>query len=384
MLVESLSISPKGIYDVQRRGLKRPILSRFSNKSLPFPLSSHDERKSDFLSSDDDEDQHNRRALIVLLTVPIAWGTFEPAVRLVYALENPMPGFLFGASYYLVATASLGAASALVVNNDNTSSAKEPNKWGGIELGTYLFVGNALQVLGLQTITSDRAAFLLQLTTIFVPVVDATMNRSTVSLRSWFACCMALVGIAVLTFDGDNESLSIGLTRGDGFVILAAFCYTFHCIRLQIYARRTAVLSLAYQKALVEFGWSVLVVALLSFSPPDSPRFVQEQRETIQNFVRWLSEGLYEGNAGVMTGLTTIIAASTWTGLVSVAYTIAAQSYGQRHVKPVTANLIYTLQPVATAVVAWLLLHESLPSPINYTGAALLGVAVVVVGTEDS
>jgi hypothetical protein len=120
--------------------------------------------------------------VLVLLTVPMAWGTFEPAVRYVYAIEPPVPGFVFSVAYYLVAALSL---SFLVMLSALKRDAGEPGKQlnegppfesgplslpirGGAELGFYLFLGNGLQVLGLKTVPSDRAAFLLQLTTVSV------------------------------------------------------------------------------------------------------------------------------------------------------------------------------------------------------------------------
>ena len=84
-------------------------------------------------------------------------------------------------------------------------------------------------------------------------------------------------------------------------------------------------------------------------------------------------------NSGDITFATTwpILAAILWTGLVTVAYTIYAQSYGQRRVKPATANLIYTFQPVCTALFAWTLLGETL-GPAGYIGGGLIGSAVLL------
>lgn len=114
--------------------------------------------------------------IFVLLTVPLAWGTFEPAVRYVYAIRPAVPGFVFSVAYYLVAASALSALAGLSMmrqeENPTMSSEDEASATsslpirGGLELGTYLFVGNALQVIGLVNTPSDRAAFLLQLTTV--------------------------------------------------------------------------------------------------------------------------------------------------------------------------------------------------------------------------
>lgn len=131
-----------------------------------------------------DIDADRNRGILVLMTVPLAWGTFEPVVRYVYAIEPPIPGLVFSPCYYLVAASALSIlawiTSAKEPDNPSlnehrdVSSGKAEAKYsdnslpilGGMELGFYLFLGNALQVLGLKTLNSDRVAFLIQLTTV--------------------------------------------------------------------------------------------------------------------------------------------------------------------------------------------------------------------------
>ena len=105
---------------------------------------------------------NNERAvgILVLLTVPLAWGTYAPVVKYMYDKIDPaMPGFVFSAGYYVVAAISLGILSYLrdadgqkndismpdieshLDENDDVSITTR----GGWELGSYLFIGNGLQ-----------------------------------------------------------------------------------------------------------------------------------------------------------------------------------------------------------------------------------------------
>ena len=117
------------------------------------------------------------RGILVLMTVPLAWGTFEPVVRFVYQID--FPGLVFSPCYYFVAAVALSTLSfitslskspptntLLVEESAKTASFVPLSVWGGMELGFYLFLGNSLQVLGLKTLNSDRVAFLIQLTTV--------------------------------------------------------------------------------------------------------------------------------------------------------------------------------------------------------------------------
>jgi len=362
-----------------------------------------------------------QRGLWVLLTVPVAWGTFEPAVRYVYAMDPPINSFVFSLAYYTVATLALAVAVGLAskrpqANEDATAAVEMSSSWpweGGLELGTYLFVGNALQVLGLKTVPADRAAFLLQLTTIFVPLVDAAFfekSWTALSIRTWTACFVALAGVAVMSLDngGGGEPTSAvafllspdkladlsSFAPGDGLIVAAALAYTFHCLRLEGYAKQTSAVKLAASKAVTETLLSALSLvglvwwygqqpaAQLSGSSNDGlGSFLAHSGQDIMSFLGSLDENYLSMPPQVWIPAA---AAVVWTGLVTVAYTIYAQSYGQRRVPPVTANLVYTAQPVFTAILAWALLGERL-GPAGYLGGGLIGSAVLlVVAPEDN
>mmetsp|Transcript_38384 Transcript_38384/g.92860 ORF Transcript_38384/g.92860 Transcript_38384/m.92860 type:complete len:305 (-) Transcript_38384:1796-2710(-) len=268
---------------------------------------------------------------------------------------------------------------------------------GGFELGTYLFVGNALQVIGLRTVPSDRAAFLLQLTTIFVPLVQSILARNLllVPVKTWAACCVALAGVALIgaeNVEGDASLAQFSLdslqfSAGDQCIMLGAFVYTFHCIRLEKYAKEIpSAIRLAAAKASTETGWSALAVGAgllaatqagtlqnpLLGSLQTSGRGILQYTETFVNSMQDIDIGQYG----------TLAASLSWIGLVTIAYTISAQTYGQSRVPPSTANLIYTLQPIFTALLAYLLLGETL-SYTGLVGGALIGSAVLLVVAED-
>ena len=67
--------------------------------------------------------------------------------------------------------------------------------------------------------------------------------------------------------------------------------------------------------------------------------------------------------------------AAAWTGVVTCAYTIYAQSYGQRYVTATKSNLIYTAQPLFSAAVAAVLVGERLGG-WGVAGAAVVMAAV--------
>jgi drug/metabolite transporter (DMT)-like permease len=299
--------------------------------------------------------------IAVLLSVPVAWGTYAPAVKAVYALPQPPPGVVFSLAYYVVALACLS-----VVATTRRDCGPLPYK-AGAELGLYLFLGNLFQVVGLETVSADAAAFLVQTTTIIVPVLEAQVLGAAVSSSTYRNCAVAMAGVAVLC----GESLESGAAPPQGILLIlcAALLYSVHVVRLSAIAPDCGALDLAQAKASAEVGFAVAsVAALYAFTPFAAGRA----------FVASLPGDSPETLGALATAV-------IWCGAVTCAYTIWAQSFGQRGVQAARANLIYTSQPITTALFAFLLLHE-VPSPGTLAGGGLILVAVAaeVVGMEEA
>lgn len=225
-----------------------------------------------------------------------------------------------------------------------------------------------------------------------VPIVQALLAGDVFAIptRTWIACFVAFGGVAIMSLDGqeviaDGNALSLGgISQGDLFIVLAALSYTFHCIRLGQYAKETTPIKLAASKATTEtFLSAALLAGIMSVGNAmdgDSALLsgAVEARNEIVSFI----SALAEGGSTPASALIPAVGAVLWTGWVTVAYTIYAQSYGQRMVNPTDANLIYTVQPIFTALFAWGLLGETLGAA-GYAGGALIGSAVFLVASME-
>jgi drug/metabolite transporter (DMT)-like permease len=348
----------------------------------------------------------NERTLgiLILLTVPLAWGTYTPVVKYMYDRMDPsVPGFVFSAGYYLVAAAVLSGLNWFSTWNDESGDdvmqdETNASTIGGLELGSYLFLGNGFQVVGLQTVPADRAAFLVQLTTVMVPLVSAWVGGrglTSVPLMTWLSCIIAFAGVIIMGMDDNGQSAqmlspdhldwngiisSIQISQGDGLIILAALAYTMHVVRLGVYAPKTRPLTLAASKARTEAIFSVVLVMALTLAASfrTAPEFVQQLGREISTYFGTMQSMLRDNDSAIATSSSVLISAILWTGMITSAYTIYAQSFGQRRINPVDSNLIYTTQPLFSSVFASGLLGEQLGLS-GWVGAALIGLALGLV-----
>jgi len=330
-------------------------------------------------------------------------------------MNPPLPGFVFSAGYYLIASLTLNLLASMMASpstdNDCDSNVSESlggiektkdeesnafpiplQALAGIELGSYLFIGNCLQVVGLKSIPADRAAFLVQLTTIMVPLLQAGFagDMGLISVKTWVSCIFAFSGVIIMGLDRpdvdvqslfnsvDDATKGLSFSGGDILIMLAAVSYSMHVIRLGRYAKFTSPIGLAASKATVEAILSIgLVGALLATGSSTSIDFINETTSEIQNYFVQMQDAISAGDFPP-SGSGKALGACLWTGWITCAYTIYAQSFGQQRVNPTDANLIYTMQPVFSAIFAWFLLGESLGT-FGYAGAALIGFALWVV-----
>jgi hypothetical protein len=158
--------------------------------------------------------------LLSLVTVPMVWGTYVPAVRFMY--DNQVPGFVFSACYHIVSAVASAIVLRLTTTAVDRSPSVEPKVHGssadavvtklttiaakgdggesrdttheaedggdgsmvvafrgGLELGTYTFVASSMQVVGLETVPSDRAGFLIQRTFRYEALTSLTSRSTT-------------------------------------------------------------------------------------------------------------------------------------------------------------------------------------------------------------
>lgn len=345
--------------------------------------------------------------LLVLLLVPLAWGTYGPAVKSLYALEAPPPELAFNWLNYIVSSSTLAALSLampssassvesnLADSNDDDDDAAGGDAaaaldraalFAGLELGGYLFLGSTVQIFGMRYTTAGRAAFIVQLTTVIVPLLDALVSRRLPNRWVLAGCALAFSGVSVLLTDGASPSdlaaldlsagpsgllsalLSTGTGLGDGLVGLSALAYSLHVVRLSYHAPRLPPVELARAKEISRLVYASVVLAVgVAISPA--------QADALGAFMRSFVDA--PSAAAVAIGIV------VWNGLVTTAFPTWAQSYGQAAVSAGTAQVMYTSQPLWSALFGFLVLGETF-SEQGAAGALLMFAAVVLVATAES
>jgi len=212
----------------------------------------------------------------------------------------------------------------------------------GMVLGVFLFLGFALQTMGLVTTTPSRSAFITGLNVVLVPLLGFAFFRRLPRVASLVGVALASVGLHYLT--GVDMEEGGGFSLGDWLTLGCAGAYAVHILLTERYAPKTGVAGLV--------AVQLWVVALLSV----------------------LCLPFTEARVAWTPGF---IGAFVFCGLFASALVISVQTWGQARTTAVRAALIYSLEPVYAAVYSVVLGYEVL-SPREWLGGSLIVFGVLV------
>ncbi len=266
----------------------------------------------------------------VLLFVNVLWGVTFSVVK--GALSHGDP-FSFLSLRFLLGALALTAMARGAVLVPSTLRR-------GAVLGLFLFLGFALQTVGLVTTTPSRSAFITGLYVVFVPVLGLVLFRRVPRATSLLGVGLAALGLYYLT----GSELGGGLSVGDGLTLGCAVAYAFHILFTERYAQREGVTGLVAVQL-----WTVCVLSTLCLP------FTETRVEWTPAF----------------------LGAVAVTGLMASAGAIWMQTWAQARTTAVRAALICASEPVFAAVYSVALGLETL-SAREWTGGALILLAVVV------
>lgn len=289
--------------------------------------------------------EHERKgrpqADLALLLVTAFWGVTFVVVKDALAHADP---FSFLALRFLTGAAVLTLFARRQVLAPRALRA-------GSLLALFLFLGFALQTVGLTSTSASRSAFITGLAVVGVPFVSLAFFRRVPRLPSLAGVVLAVVGLWALTRP-DAAGDGGGFSTGDLLTLGCALAYAFHIAFTEKLAPREHVMGMVA----VQLWGVALLSALCVPLQPGGPR------------VAW-------------TGA--FVAGFAFTGVFASALAISVQTWGQARTSAVRAALIYSLEPVFAALYSVLLGYERLGVREALGGGLIvLGVLVAELGAH--
>lgn len=268
-------------------------------------------------------------ALLILVT--LMWGsTFVIVQRAI----TVVPTMLFLALRFDLAAVVLILFTIRRLTARSTAAAWK----AGAVIGLALFVGYALQTLGLAMgVSASKTAFITGLYVVLVPVLSVWWLRREPSRSAWTGVMIATAGLAVLSVSG-----SVLPTWGDVLVLLCALAFAVHIVSVSKWSgpHDPVVLTVA------QIGVAALLNHLFAFMHGD------RLPPVISSSVLW---------------------ALVLTGVLATAVAFLLQNVLQPYTTPTHTALIFTTEPVFGAVFGYILAGDVLSWRGYFGGAMIIG-----------
>ena len=272
------------------------------------------------------------KADIALGLVAVAWGSSYLLMKIGLGGMGP---FMVIAMRFLIAFAVVGVVSFRKIAHTNRAVLKCAAVLGLLLFGLFAFLTH-----GLETTSASNGGFLTAMAVVFVPIINAVLQRRVPPRPIIAGTLVTLVGIGLLSLRGGLE-----LHPGDVLCLASALLYA-------VFIVATDRLAPGFD-GMVLGAWQLGFAGLyaLAFS------FVFEAPTLPQTSAQW----------GAILAL----------AIVCSAFGFVLQPVAQPHTTPEHAALLFSIEPVASAVLAFIVLGETLPAQ-GYLGAALVLAGVVV------
>lgn len=287
------------------------------------------------------------RANLLLLLTAMIWGAAFVAQSVSMDYVGP---FTFLCARSILGGVVLLPVIAVMGKGKKKQTAAPMNRKalliGGLCCGTMLFIGSALQQIGIQYTTAGKAGFITAMYMVLVPICGLFYGRKPGG-KTWGAVVVALVGMYFLCLYGSGVQ---SLGRGDVLEMLCALGFTAHILVIDHF----------------------------------SPRVDGVKMSCIQFFVCGILAGIFMLVLETPSWQSICDAAMpiAYAGILSSGVGYTLQIVAQKDTQPTVASLLMSLESVFSLVFGWIILKEAM-SGVELLGCVLMFAAIIWVQLPD-
>jgi drug/metabolite transporter (DMT)-like permease len=268
------------------------------------------------------------RAELALFSTTFIWGSTFVVVKA--GTENISPS-LFIALRFGIGALIFGLLLFNKLKHIHFRTVKK-----GIILGIMLGVGILLQNYGIYQTTASKSAFITGLMVIFTPIAQLVLERRPPKIGTIVGIFVVMCGLFLLTSPSGSE-----VNYGDILVLISAFIFGVYIVYLDIYSKDENVMQLAFIQVAVTTTIAAVAVPF----------------ENI-----------------IFMPTTQLLLSLLYMGICATVFSTYVQTRYQKDTTPTRAVIIFTIEPVITAVLAYFVLGEIL----GFSG--IIGAVLIISG----
>ena len=281
------------------------------------------------------------RANLLLLLTAMIWGAAFVAQSVSMDYVGP---FTFLCSRSILGGVVLLPVIAVMGKGKKKKEIRPENRnillLGGICCGVMLFIGSALQQIGIQYTTAGKAGFITAMYMVLVPICGLFFGRKPGG-KTWAAVVVALVGMYLLCLYGSGIQ---NLSKGDLLEMLCALGFTGHILVVDHFSPKVDGVKMSC----IQFFACGILAGI---------------------FMLILEEPSWENICAAAVPI-------LYAGILSSGAGYTLQIVAQKDTQPTVASLLMSLESVFSLIFGWILLREAV-SGVELLGCVLMFAAII-------
>ena len=264
----------------------------------------------------------------ILLLTALIWGSAFAVVK--NTLDSFPPAAIIAMRY------TIATAITAFVFRKHLKGLTRGDVLRGAVVGMLLCSAYIVQTVGLQFTTAGKNAFLTGVYVLLVPFMGVVLFRQKLSRANFIAAALMVVGIGILSLDGESGGLNIG----DALTLLCAVLFAGHIIAVAQGQKKTNTYALIVLQFAFSAGFALIYSLIFESGMPVTMEM---------------------GTAGGLLYL----------AVFSTTIAMSLQNIGQSMAPSSHAAILLSLESVFGVMASWLLLGERL------TGMMIVGFAII-------
>lgn len=281
----------------------------------------------------------------ILLLVTILWaGTFVIVKEALNDISSM--AFLF---------ARFSIAGIILLPFMRKRNFTKQNILPGIFLGVLLFAEFAVQTIGLKFTSATKSGFLTGTAVIMVPLLQVIIEKRKPTKGVIIGTILVLIGISFLSSGGSSilnlfSDIGSNFNLGDFLTLISALFFALYIIYLDIETSKHDFWVLLFLQFIITSFLAGIFLFLFSASNLEPIKI-----DLTQN----------------------LIFAIAYTSIFATLIATALQTKYQKDVTPAKAGIIFSFEPIFSAIFAFFILGEII-SNFGYFGAALIVLGLLI------
>lgn len=175
------------------------------------------------------------KAELFLLSITFIWGS-------TFAISKFLLGFITPLAYIGIRFTIATVLFSLMFAKDIRALTRGAALKGGI-LGTLLFLGFAVQTIGLQHTTASKSAFITGMMVVFTPICQLVLERRAPKLGNIVGVVLVTIGLYLLTSPAGSE-----FNIGDALNLVGAFLFALYIVYLDMFSKDHNTIQLTFMQ----------------------------------------------------------------------------------------------------------------------------------------